>query len=382
MNYIAETMSNLLHQTAFVNLTWGNFIMIVVAGIFLYLAIAKDFEPLLLVPIAFGMLLVNIYPDIIASPAETSNGVGGLLYYFYQLDEWSILPSLIFMGVGAMTDFSPLIANPISFLLGAAAQFGIYAAYLIAIFLGFNDKAAAAISIIGGADGPTSIFLAGKLGQSGLMGPIAVAAYSYMSVVPIIQPPIMKALTTKKERAIKMAQLRPVSKLEKILFPIVVTIIVCLILPTTAPLVGMLMLGNLFKECGVVRQLTETASNAMMYIVVILLGTSVGASTSAEAFLNISTLKIVILGLVAFCVATAAGTLFGKLLCVLTGGKINPLIGSAGVSAVPMSARVSQKVGAEEDPTNFLLMHAMGPNVAGVIGTAVAAGVFMAIFGV
>ena len=382
MNYIAETMSNLLHQTAFVNLTWGNFIMIVVAGIFLYLAIAKDFEPLLLVPIAFGMLLVNIYPDIIASPAETSNGVGGLLYYFYQLDEWSILPSLIFMGVGAMTDFSPLIANPISFLLGAAAQFGIYAAYLIAIFLGFNDKAAAAISIIAGADGPTSIFLAGKLGQSGLMGPIAVAAYSYMSLVPIIQPPIMKALTTKKERAIKMAQLRPVSKLEKILFPIVVTIIVCLILPTTAPLVGMLMLGNLFKECGVVRQLTETASNAMMYIVVILLGTSVGASTSAEAFLNISTLKIVILGLVAFCVATAAGTLFGKLLCVLTGGKINPLIGSAGVSAVPMSARVSQKVGAEEDPTNFLLMHAMGPNVAGVIGTAVAAGVFMAIFGV
>ena len=382
MNYIAETMSNLLHQTAFVNLTWGNFIMIVVAGIFLYLAIAKDFEPLLLVPIAFGMLLVNIYPDIIASPAETSNGVGGLLYYFYQLDEWSILPSLIFMGVGAMTDFSPLIANPISFLLGAAAQFGIYAAYLIAIFLGFNDKAAAAISIIGGADGPTSIFLAGKLGQSGLMGPIAVAAYSYMSLVPTLQPPIMKALTTKKERAIKMAQLRPVSKLEKILFPIVVTIIVCLILPTTAPLVGMLMLGNLFKECGVVRQLTETASNAMMYIVVILLGTSVGASTSAEAFLNISTLKIVILGLVAFCVATAAGTLFGKLLCVLTGGKINPLIGSAGVSAVPMSARVSQKVGAEEDPTNFLLMHAMGPNVAGVIGTAVAAGVFMAIFGV
>lgn len=382
MNYIAETMSNLLHQTAFVNLTWGNFIMIVVAGVFLYLAIAKDFEPLLLVPIAFGMLLVNIYPDIIASPAETSNGVGGLLYYFYQLDEWSILPSLIFMGVGAMTDFSPLIANPISFLLGAAAQFGIYAAYLIAIFLGFNDKAAAAISIIGGADGPTSIFLAGKLGQSALMGPIAVAAYSYMSLVPIIQPPIMKALTTKKERAIKMAQLRPVSKLEKILFPIVVTIIVCLILPTTAPLVGMLMLGNLFKECGVVRQLTETASNAMMYIVVILLGTSVGASTSAEAFLNISTLKIVILGLVAFCVATAVGTLFGKLLCVLTGGKINPLIGSAGVSAVPMSARVSQKVGAEEDPTNFLLMHAMGPNVAGVIGTAVAAGVFMAIFGV
>ena len=337
---------------------------------------------MLLVPIAFGMLLVNIYPDIIASPEETSNGVGGLLYYFYTLDEWSILPSLIFLGVGAMTDFGPLIANPISFLLGAAAQFGIFSAYLLAILLGFNDKSAAAVSIIGGADGPTSIFLAGKLGQSSLMGPIAVAAYSYMALVPIIQPPIMKFFTTKKERQIKMENLRPVSKLEKILFPIVVTIIVCLILPTTAPLVGMLMLGNLFRECGVVRQLSETASNALMYIVVILLGTSVGASTSAEAFLNATTIKIVILGLVAFAFGTAAGVLFGKLLCALTHGKINPLIGSAGVSAVPMAARVSQKVGADEDPTNFLLMHAMGPNVAGVIGTAVAAGVFMAIFGV
>ena len=382
MSYVANTLGNLLHQTAFANLTLGNFLMIAIAGVFLYLAIAKDFEPLLLVPIAFGMLLVNIYPDIIASPAETSNGVGGLLYYFYQLDEWSILPSLIFMGVGAMTDFSPLIANPISFLMGAGAQFGIYMAYLMAILMGFNDEAAAAISIIGGADGPTSIFLAGKLGQSALMGPIAVAAYSYMSLVPIIQPPIMKLLTTEKTRKIHMAQLRPVSKLEEILFPIVVTVVVCLILPTTAPLVGMLMLGNLFKECGVVRQLTETASNAMMYIVVILLGTSVGASTSAEAFLNVSTLKIVALGLIAFMVATAAGLILGNLLCLVTKGKINPLIGSAGVSAVPMSARVSQKVGAEADPTNFLLMHAMGPNVAGVIGTAVAAGVFMAIFGV
>ncbi|MBQ1916578.1 MAG: sodium ion-translocating decarboxylase subunit beta [Lachnospiraceae bacterium] len=382
MSYIAQTMGNLLHQTAFANLTVGNFIMILVACVFLYLAIAKDFEPLLLVPIAFGMLLVNIYPDIIASPQETSNGVGGLLWYFFQLDEWSILPSLIFMGVGAMTDFSPLIANPISFLLGATAQFGIYMAYLLAILFGFSDKAAAAIAIIGGADGPTSIFLAGKLGQSALMGPIAVAAYSYMSLVPIIQPPIMKALTTEEERKIHMKTLRPVSKLEKILFPIVVTVIVCLILPTTAPLVGMLMLGNLFKECGVVRQLTETASNALMYIVVILLGTSVGASTSAEAFLNASTLKIVVLGLVAFAVATASGILVGKLMSKATHGRINPLIGSAGVSAVPMSARVSQKVGAEADPTNFLLMHAMGPNVAGVIGTAVAAGVFMAIFGV
>ena len=382
MSYVTETLSNLLSQTAFANLDYKNFIMIAVACVFLYLAIRKGFEPLLLVPIAFGMLLVNIYPDIIASPEETSNGVGGLLYYFYTLDEWSILPSLIFLGVGAMTDFGPLIANPVSFLLGAAAQFGIFTAYLLAILLGFSDQAAAAVSIIGGADGPTSIFLAGKLGQSSLMGPIAVAAYSYMALVPIIQPPIMKLFTTKKERAIHMENLRPVSKLEKILFPIVVTIIVCLLLPTTAPLVGMLMLGNLFRESGVVRQLTETASNALMYIVVILLGTSVGASTSAEAFLNITTIKIVILGLVAFAVGTAAGVLFGKLLCFLTKGKINPLIGSAGVSAVPMAARVSQKVGAEEDPTNFLLMHAMGPNVDGVIGTAVAAGVFMAIFGV
>ena len=382
MSYVTNTLSNLIHQTAFFNLTWGNYLMIAVACVFLFLAIAKGFEPLLLVPIAFGMLLVNIYPDIMASPEETSNGVGGLLHYFYLLDEWSILPSLIFMGVGAMTDFGPLIANPISFLLGAAAQLGIYAAYFLAILMGFNGKAAAAISIIGGADGPTSIFLAGKLGQSALMGPIAVAAYSYMSLVPIIQPPIMKLLTTEKERKIKMQQLRPVSKLEKILFPIIITIVVCMILPTTAPLVGMLMLGNLFRESGVVKQLTETASNAMMYIVVILLGTSVGASTSAEAFLNLDTLKIVALGLIAFAFGTAGGVLFGKLMCKLSGGKINPLIGSAGVSAVPMAARVSQKVGAEADPTNFLLMHAMGPNVEGVIGTAVAAGTFMAIFGV
>ena len=382
MDYIGSTLANLLQQTAFFNLTFGNFIMILVAFVFLYLAIRKGFEPLLLVPIAFGMLLVNIYPDIMAAPEDMSNGVGGLLHYFFILDEWSILPSLIFMGVGAMTDFGPLIANPKSFLLGAAAQFGIYSAYFLAIFMGFNDKAAAAISIIGGADGPTSIFLAGKLGQSEFMGPIAVAAYSYMALVPIIQPPIMKALTTEKERKIKMDQLRPVSKLEKILFPIIVTVVVCLILPTTAPLVGMLMLGNLFRESGVVKQLTETASNALMYIVVILLGTSVGASTSAEAFLKVTTLKIVALGLVAFAVGTAAGVIFGKIMCKLTGGKVNPLIGSAGVSAVPMAARVSQKVGSEADPTNFLLMHAMGPNVAGVIGTAVAAGTFMAIFGV
>ena len=382
MSYVTDTLSNLLHQTAFFNLTVGNYVMIAVACVFLYLAIKKEYEPLLLVPIAFGMLLVNIYPDIMAAPEDMSNGVGGLLHYFYLMDEWSILPALSFMGVGAMTDFGPLIANPKSFILGAAAQIGIYAAYFFAIFMGFNGKAAAAISIIGGADGPTSIFLAGKLGQTALMGPIAVAAYSYMSLVPIIQPPIMKALTSEKERKIKMEQLRPVSKLEKILFPIIVTIVVCLLLPTTAPLVGMLMLGNLFRESGVVKQLTETASNALMYIVVILLGTSVGATTSAEAFLNMNTIKIVVLGLVAFACGTAAGVIFGKIMCKLSGGKINPLIGSAGVSAVPMAARVSQKVGAEADPTNFLLMHAMGPNVAGVIGTAVAAGTFMAIFGV
>ena len=374
MSYVVETMANLAAQNGFAFLKPGNFIMILVALVFLYLAIAKGYEPLLLVPISFGMLLVNLYPSIMEE--------GGLLHYFYLLDEWSILPSLIFLGVGALTDFGPLIANPASFLLGAAAQFGIYSAYFLAMLMGFNGKAAAAISIIGGADGPTSIFLAGKLGQTDLMGPIAVAAYSYMSLVPIIQPPIMKLLTTEKERQIKMEQLRTVTKTEKIMFPIVVTVVVCLILPTTAPLVGMLMLGNLFRESGVVKQLSETASNALMYIVVIILGTSVGATTSAEAFLNVSTIKIVVLGLVAFAVGTAAGVLFGKLMCKVTGGKVNPLIGSAGVSAVPMAARVSQKVGAEADPSNFLLMHAMGPNVAGVIGTAVAAGTFMAIFGV
>ncbi len=417
---IGETLLNLWEQTAFANLYWGNWIMIGVALFFLWLGIKKGFEPLLLIPIAFGMLLVNIYPEIMAKPITTffsANGdalyyteggkffdmagnalsdiskfagmvaeeretAGGLLRYFFQLDEWAIFPSLIFLGVGAGTDFGPLIANPKSFLLGAAAQLGIFVAYLLAILLGFNGEAAAAISIIGGADGPTSIFLAGKLGQTDLMGPIAVAAYSYMSLVPIIQPPIMKLLTTKEERQIKMEQLRPVSKLEKILFPIVVTVVVALLLPSTAPLIGMLMLGNLFKECGVTDALSETAQNALMYIVVIMLGTSVGASTSAENFLQWTTIKIVILGLIAFAFGTAGGVLLGKLMSKLSGGKINPLIGSAGVSAVPMAARVSQKVGSKEDPTNFLLMHAMGPNVAGVIGTAVAAGVFMAIFGV
>lgn len=382
---ISETLSNLVHQTAFFNLSWGNYIMIGVSMVLLYLAIKHGFEPLLLLPIAFGMLLVNIFPDIIAEAYVDEQGVehaAGLLNYFFKLDEWAILPSLIFLGVGAVTDFGPLIANPMSFLLGAAAQLGIYAAYFLAILIGFGGEAAAAISIIGGADGPTSIFLCGKLGQTDLMGPIAVAAYSYMSLVPLIQPPVMKLLTTKKHREIKMTQLREVSKLEKILFPIVITAVVCLILPSTAPLVGMLMLGNLFRESGVVGQLRDTAANALMYIVVILLGTSVGASASAEHFLNIVTLKIIGLGLIAFVVGTAGGVLLGQLFRIISHNKINPLIGAAGVSAVPMAARTVQKVGSEADPSNFLLMHAMGPNVAGVIGTAVAAGVFMAVFGV
>ena len=374
MSSIVDVLSNLANQTGFASLDWKNYVMILVAFVFMFLAIKFGFEPLLLVPISFGMLLVNMFPDIMAE--------GGLLHYFYMLDEWSILPSLIFMGVGAMTDFGPLIANPASFLLGAAAQFGIYGAYFLAFLMGFNGKEAAAISIIGGADGPTSIFLAGKLGMGGtLLGPIAVAAYSYMSLVPIIQPPIMKLLTTEKERKIKMQQLRPVSKLEKILFPIIITIVVCMILPTTAPLVGMLMLGNLFRESGVVDRLVKTASNELMNIITIMLGTVVGATATAENFLTVKTLIIVALGLIAFCFGTAGGLLLAKLMNKLSGGKINPLIGSAGVSAVPMAARVSQTVGAKENPSNFLLMHAMGPNVAGVIGSAVAAGVLLNIFG-
>ena len=382
ITFLGNNLADFWTYTGFANATVGHVVMLLVGLFFIYLAVAKEFEPMLLIPIGFGMLIGNIPFNMEAGLKVGIYEEGSVLNILYQGVTSGWYPPLIFLGIGAMTDFSALISNPKLMLVGAAAQFGIFGAYMIALAIGFDPMQAGAIGIIGGADGPTSIFLAGKLGQSSLMGPIAVAAYSYMALVPIIQPPIMKLFTTKKERAIHMENLRPVSKLEKILFPIVVTIIVCLLLPTTAPLVGMLMLGNLFRESGVVRQLTETASNALMYIVVILLGTSVGASTSAEAFLNMTTIKIVILGLVAFAVGTAAGVLFGKLLCFLTKGKINPLIGSAGVSAVPMAARVSQKVGAEEDPTNFLLMHAMGPNVAGVIGTAVAAGVFMAIFGV
>ena len=380
MSYVTETLSNLIHQTAFFNLTWGNYLMIAVACVFLYLAIKKGFEPLLLVPIAFGMLLVNIYPDIMANPEDMSNGVGGLLHYFYILDEWSILPSLIFMGVGAMTDFGPLIANPISFLMGAAAQLGIYAAYFLAIFLGFNGKAAAAISIIGGADGPTSIYLAAKMAPQ-LLGAIAVAAYSYMSLVPLIQPPIMKLFTTEADRKIVMQQLRPVSHFEKVAFPIMCTIVISLLLPSVTALIGMLMLGNLFKEAGCLDRLSDTAQNALMNTVTIMLATGTGLTMSADAFLNYQTILIIILGLVAFIGGTAAGVIFGKLMCIVDGGKTNPLIGSAGVSAVPMAARVSQVVGQKANPSNFLLMHAMGPNVAGVIGSAVAASVMLSMFG-
>ena len=384
MGAILDSFVNLWHDTGIANFNYQNGIMIIVSFIFLYLAIRRGFEPLLLVPIAFGMLLSNlpvsgIFIEHFELTSSNQLSDAGVLTVFYLMKP--ILPSLIFLGVGSMTDFGPLIANPKSLIMGAAAQFGIFFAFFAAIALGFNAQEAASIGIIGGADGPTAIYLTSKLADH-LLGPIAVAAYSYMALVPVIQPPIMKALTTEHERQIKMEQLRVVSQREKILFPIAVTTVVVLLLPSAAPLVGMLMLGNLFRESGVVRQLTETASNALMYIVVILLGTSVGATTSAEAFLNADTLKIVALGLIAFMFGTAAGVLFGKLMCVFSGGKINPLIGSAGVSAVPMAARVSQKVGAESDPTNFLLMHAMGPNVAGVIGTAVAAGTFMAIFGV
>jgi oxaloacetate decarboxylase beta subunit len=362
---------------------YKNIIMIIVALVFLYLAIGREYEPLLLVPIAFGMLLVNLpLNGLMELPSITAAGdemAGGLFHYLYLGDELGIFPPLIFMGVGALTDFGPLLANPKSFLLGAAAQFGIFLAFFGAIFFGFAPEEAASIAIIGGADGPTAIYTTLKLAPD-LLGPIAVAAYSYMSLVPIIQPPIMRLLTTKEERMIKMKQLRPVSQIEKILFPVIVTILVILILPSTAPLIGMLMFGNLIKVCGVTDKLAETATNSLMYIITILLGLTVGASTSADKFLNPQTLLILALGLIAFAFGTAAGVLLAKLMNLFTKEKINPLIGSAGVSAVPMAARVSQKVGKEEDPSNFLLMHAMGPNVAGVIGSAVAAGVFLSMY--
>ncbi len=407
---VGSTILGLVNDSGIYDIIKGNWksaVMILISFVLLYLAIVKQFEPLLLMPIAFGMLLTNlplagimdepIY-EILSNPTyHGKNGIpiyngdllvgyqyikqnGGLLYYLYQGVKLGIFPPLIFMGVGAMTDFGPLIANPMSLLLGAAAQLGIFLAFIVALILGFTPAEAGAIGIIGGADGPTAIYVTTKLAP-GLLGPIAIAAYSYMALVPVIQPPIMKALTSKKDRQIVMGQLRTVSKTEKIVFPIVVTVLVSLMLPSAAPLIGSLMLGNLFKESGVTERLSKTAQNELMNIVTIFLGVTVGATAKAETFLQWQTIKIILMGVFAFGGGTAGGVLLGDLMCKLSGGKINPLIGSAGVSAVPMAARVSQKVGQQENPSNFLLMHAMGPNVAGVIGSAVAAGVFISMFG-
>jgi len=390
-----DTLLQLWEESAFCNITLQQGIMLLISFFLMYLAIVKQYEPMLMLPIAFGMALTNIpgaemyHPEFFLSGEVDYGQVlhdGGLLDIIYLGVKLQLFPPLIFLGIGCMTDFGPLIANPKSFLLGAAAQGGIFLTFLGACALtatgivDFTLPQAASIGIIGGADGPTAIYLTSKLAPE-LLGSIAVAAYSYMALVPVIQPPIMRLLTTKKERSIKMGQLRPVSKTEKIVFPIAVTVIVSFIVPSSAPLVGMLMLGNLFKESGVVERLVKTASNELMNIVTIMLGTVVGATATAANFLSIRTILIVVLGLVAFSMGTACGLLLGKLMNKLSGGTINPLIGSAGVSAVPMAARVSQKVGQEENPSNFLLMHAMGPNVAGVIGSAVAAGVLLAIFG-
>lgn len=383
-----EALSSFFESTGIAQLAndnWLMLVMLVISCVLLYLGIVKKFEPLLLIPIGFGMLLANLPgANLMAEPVYNSAGelkqAGGLIYYLYQGVKLGIYPSLIFIGVGAMTDFGPLIANPKSMLLGAAAQLGIFAAYLLAMATGiFTQAQAAAIGIIGGADGPTAIYAASRLAPE-LLGAIAIAAYSYMALVPVIQPPIMKLLTTKKERMIVMKQLREVSKTEKIVFPVVVTIIVSLILPSAAPLIGALMLGNLLRESGVTERLSRTAQNELINIVTIFLGVSVGATASAERFLNLQTLSILGLGILAFAFSTAGGVLLGKLMCWITKGKINPLIGSAGVSAVPMAARVSQVVGQKDNPRNFLLMHAMGPNVAGVIGSAIAAGVLLALF--
>lgn len=376
---ILQVLKDLWLSSGFVKVDGPHLIMIGISCLLIYLAIVKKFEPLLLLPIAFGMLLVNIPMSTISALPHGSEP-GGLFYYLYKGVELDIYPPLIFLGVGAMTDFGPLLANPSSVLMGAGAQFGVFFAFAGAILLGFTPQEAASIGIIGGADGPTAIFLTSKLAKH-LLGPIAVAAYSYMALVPLIQPPIMKLLTTKEERTIKMGQLRVVKPIEKIIFPIVVTIVVILMLPSVASLIGMLMLGNLFKESGVVGRLSDTAQNGLINVVTIFLGVTVGATAKADIFLKRETLFIVGLGMVAFCISTAAGVLIGKIMCKVTKGKINPLIGSAGVSAVPMAARVSQVVGQEADPSNFLLMHAMGPNVAGVIGTAVAAGILLTIFG-
>lgn len=388
MNSISQSLVDLWNSSGFAAMTIQQLIMIGISCFLIYLAIVKQFEPLLLLPIAFGMLLTNLplaglqntpVYEITKDGQIVTKQAGGLFYYLYKGVEWDIYPPLIFLGVGAMTDFGPLIANPSSVLMGAGAQFGVFFTFICALLLGFTPKEAASIGIIGGADGPTAIFLGSKL-ASHLLGPIAVAAYSYMALVPMIQPPIMMALTTKKERTVRMGQLRKVKKSEKIIFPIVVTVIISLLLPSIAPLIGMLMLGNLFRECGVVERLSDTAQNALMNIITIFLGLTVGATAKAEVFLKLQTIEIIVLGMVAFGISTAAGVIIGKIMYKATKGKVNPLIGSAGVSAVPMAARVSQVVGQKEDPGNFLLMHAMGPNVAGVIGTAVAAGVLLALF--
>ena len=394
MNLIFEVLKGLWESSGLAALSWQNAVMIGVAFVFLFLAIKKKFEPLLLVPIAFGILLANmpgadVMKDVTGGQLGDLSGAlavegahwyeSGVLRILYVGVKSSVFPCLIFMGVGAMTDFGPLLSNPVSLILGAAAQLGIYIAFIIAILMGFAPAEAAAIAIIGGADGPTAIFLASKL-ASHLLAPIALAAYSYMALIPIIQPPFMKLLTTKEERSIVMTTLRPVSKLEKILFPIIVTLVVTMIVPDAAPLVGFLMLGNLLNVSGVCDRLSKTAQNELMNIVTIFLGVSVGATANADNFLAFSTIKIIVLGLTAFCISTVGGLLTGKIMCWITKGKINPLIGSAGVSAVPMAARVSQVVGQRENPSNFLLMHAMGPNVAGVIGSAVAAGVFLSYF--
>ena len=393
MEFIGTIFGNLAAQSGIAYFQdFRQIIMILLACVLLYLGIVKKFEPLLLVGIAFGMLLTNLpgsgiyHPELwyASGSADVNWGAvlhdGGFLDILYLGVKLGIYPSLIFMGVGAMTDFGPMMANPKSMLLGAAAQFGVYVALIMAVALGFKGNEAASIAIIGGADGPTAIWLTKTLAPH-LLGAIAIAAYSYMALIPLIQPPIMMLLTTKKEREVKMEQLRPVSQTEKIVFPIMVTIVTCLVLPSVAPLLGCLMLGNLFKECGVTDRLSDTAQNALMNIVTIFLGISVGATATYDQFLSLSTLKIVVLGLIAFGFATVGGLLIGKVMYAVSGGKINPLIGSAGVSAVPMAARVSQTVGQKCNPSNFLLMHAMGPNVAGVIGSAVAAGFLLSVFG-
>ena len=373
-----EAIQTLIQDSGFAALTWQSGVMILISLVLIYFAIAKKYEPLLLLPIAFGMLLINLpITGLMTGPADGQTG--GLLYYLYQGVKLGIYPSLIFLGIGTMTDFGPLIARPASLFLGAGAQFGIASAFVVAVALGFAPEEAASIAIIGGADGPTAIYLTSRLAPE-LLPSIAVAAYSYMALIPLIQPPIMRALTTKKEREIKMEQLRVVSKLEKICFPIIVSMLCILLLPSVAPLIGMLMLGNLLKESGVTERLADTAQNALINIVTIFLGITVGATATAEQFLSPATLKIIFLGLMAFAFSTIGGLLLGKLMCLLSGGKINPLIGAAGVSAVPMAARVSQIEGQKANRTNYLLMHAMGPNVAGVIGSAVAAGILLSLF--